>query len=142
MATTHLLDDSPLTRHHKKLILACSGGPFLDGYLLSIIGVALMGAQADLNLNASTVGVAGAVSLVGLFFGSLLCGPITDRIGRKLMYTADLLVMIIGSILCLWIGEGWQLILLRFVIGASVGADYPIATALLTEWIPKKQRGA
>jgi putative MFS transporter len=140
-ATTHLLDDSPLTRYHRKLIVACSGGPFLDGFLLSIIGVALVGAKEDLKLDASTVGVAGAVSLVGLFVGSLLCGPITDRVGRKVMYTADLVAMIIASVACLWIDAGWQLILLRFIIGASVGADYPIATALLTEWIPKKQRG-
>ena len=63
--TTHLIDDSPLTRYHKKLIVACSGGPFLDGYLLSIVGVALAGASADLDLDASTLGFAGAVSLVG-----------------------------------------------------------------------------
>lgn len=141
MTTTHLLDDSPLTRYHRKLIFACAGGPFLDGYLLSIIGVALIGAKADLDLTASDVGIAGAISLVGLFFGSLVCGPITDRIGRKVMYTADLLAMIIGSFLCLWIDAGWMLFVLRFIIGASVGADYPIATALLTEWLPKKQRG-
>ncbi|GCE36659.1 Major facilitator superfamily (MFS_1) transporter [Rhodococcus wratislaviensis] len=140
--TTHLIDDSPLTRYHKKLIVACSGGPFLDGYLLSIVGVALAGASADLDLDASTLGFAGAVSLVGLFFGSLIFGPVTDRIGRRVMYTADLLVMILASVACLWIDTGWQLIALRFVIGAAVGADYPIATSLLTEWIPKKSRGA
>ncbi|MBV6762836.1 MFS transporter [Rhodococcus opacus] len=140
--TTHLIDDSPLTRYHKKLIVACSGGPFLDGYLLSIVGVALTGASADLDLDASTLGFAGAISLVGLFFGSLVFGPITDRIGRRVMYTADLLVMILASAACLWIDAGWQLIALRFVIGIAVGADYPIATSLLTEWIPKKSRGA
>ena len=138
----HLIDDSPMTPYHRKLIWACGGGPFLDGYLLSIIGVALAGAGTDLDLDATDIGLAGAVSLIGLFFGSLIFGPITDRIGRRVMYTADLLVMIVGSALCLFIGAGWQLIVLRFVIGAAVGADYPIATSLLTEWIPKKQRGA
>ncbi len=142
MTTTHLLDDSPLTRYHKRLIVACSGGPFLDGYLLSIVGVALTGAKTELGLDASTLGIAGAASLVGLFLGSLVFGPITDRIGRRVMYTADLLLMIAASVLCLWIGTGWQLIALRLIVGLAVGADYPIATALLTEWMPKKQRGA
>ncbi len=140
-STGHLLDDSPLTRYHRRLIVACSGGPFLDGYLLSIIGVALTGAQADLKLDSSTLGIAGAVSLVGMFVGSLIFGPITDRIGRRVMYTADLLLMIVGSALCLVIGTGWQLIVLRLVIGVAVGADYPIATSLLAEWIPRKSRG-
>ncbi|WP_159706609.1 MFS transporter [Arthrobacter sp. 18067] len=140
--TTHLIDDAPLTKYHKRLIAACSGGPFLDGFLLSIIGVALTGASMDLALDAATIGIAGAVSLVGLFVGSLVFGPITDRIGRRVMYTADLLVMIAASIVCLWIEAGWQLIALRFVVGLAVGADYPIATALLTEWMPRKYRGA
>jgi putative MFS transporter len=138
----HLLDDSPLTSYHRRLIVACSGGPFLDGYLLSIVGVALTGAHTELKLSASTLGIAGAASLIGLFLGSLIFGPITDRIGRKLMYTVDLLVMILGSIACLWIGSGFELIAIRLVVGIAVGADYPIATALLTEWMPRKQRGA
>ena len=141
-STGHLLDDSPLTSYHKRLIVACSGGPFLDGYLLSIVGVALTGAKTDLALSANTLGIAGAASLVGLFLGSLVFGPITDRIGRRMMYTADLLLMIVASVACIWIGTGWQLIALRFLVGIAVGADYPIATALLAEWMPRKQRGA
>ena len=42
MTTAHPLDDAPLSRFHKKLALYASGGPFLDGYVLSIIGVALV----------------------------------------------------------------------------------------------------
>ena len=38
----HVLDDAPLSAFHKKLALYSSGGPFLDGYILSIIGVALV----------------------------------------------------------------------------------------------------
>lgn len=138
----HLIDDAPLTRYHRRLIAACSGGPFLDGYLLSIVGVALAGASAELSLGSVELGLAGAASLVGLFLGSLLLGPITDRIGRKMMYTVDLLAMVIASAACLFISDGFQLILLRLVVGLAVGADYPIATALLTEWMPKSRRGA
>jgi putative MFS transporter len=140
--SAHLIDDGPLTRYHRRLIAACSGGPFLDGYLLSIVGVALAGASAELGLDSVQLGLAGAASLVGLFLGSLLLGPITDRIGRKMMYTVDLLAMVVASAACLFINDGFQLILLRLVVGLAVGADYPIATALLTEWMPKKRRGA
>ncbi|MFJ4171160.1 MFS transporter [Paenarthrobacter sp. NPDC089714] len=141
-ASAHLIDDGPLTRYHRRLIAACSGGPFLDGYLLSIVGVALTGASAELGLGSVELGLAGAASLIGLFLGSLVLGPITDRIGRKMMYTVDLLAMVIASAACLFISDGFQLILLRLVVGLAVGADYPIATALLTEWMPKKRRGA
>jgi putative MFS transporter len=35
----------------------------------------------------------------------------------------------------------WELAWLRFLIGIAVGADYPIATSLLTEFSPRKYRG-
>jgi putative MFS transporter len=40
--TDHVLDDAPLSAFHEKLALYSSGGSFLDGYILSIIGVALV----------------------------------------------------------------------------------------------------
>ena len=42
MSAINAFDDAPLSRFHKKLALFTSGGPFLDGYVLSIIGVAMV----------------------------------------------------------------------------------------------------
>ena len=36
------LEDAPLNSFHKKLAIYSSGAPFLDGYILSIIGVVLV----------------------------------------------------------------------------------------------------
>jgi putative MFS transporter len=76
-----------------------------------------------------------------MFFGGLIFGPVTDRIGRKKMYTLDLAVLIVASVLSVFVTLPWQLIVLRFVIGAAIAADYPIATSLLTEWLPRRRRG-
>ncbi|MEN0135932.1 MAG: MFS transporter, partial [Rhodococcus sp. (in: high G+C Gram-positive bacteria)] len=35
-----LVDDARLLPFHKRLALHAGGGPFLDGYVLSIIGIA------------------------------------------------------------------------------------------------------
>src|SRR6202023_1907333 len=37
--------------------------------------------------------------------------------------------------------DGSTLLSLRFVLALAVGADYPIASALLSEFAPKRQRG-
>ncbi|MFC7849974.1 MFS transporter [Arthrobacter sp. NPDC057388] len=134
------VDEAPIRGFHRKLIVACSGGPLLDGYLLAIVGIALPGITKDMHLPASTEAMIGVASLIGMFFGGLICGPLTDRIGRKPMYTLDLLVLIIASVLSIFATEAWHLILLRFIIGAAIAADYPIATALLSEWLPTKRR--
>ncbi|MFB7223254.1 MFS transporter [Streptomyces sp. NPDC002596] len=142
MATTSIIDDSPLSRFHKKLLIQSSGGPFLDGWLLSIVGIALVGMQPDLGLSATELSLAGAAALIGIFMGGLVFGRVTDHIGRELMYTLDLLILVGASLLCAFVTDGWQIIALRFVVGLAIGADYPIATALLAEWLPAKKRGA
>src|SRR5215469_16768895 len=55
--TDHPLDDAPLSAFHKKLALYSSGGPFLGGYILSIIGVALVQITPQLNLNGTEQGL-------------------------------------------------------------------------------------
>ncbi|MDL9938643.1 MFS transporter [Gordonia sp. ABSL1-1] len=141
MTTHSVIDEAPYGRFHRKLVLLSSGGPFLDGYILGNIGVVIAGIETQLGLGATELGLVGAAALVGLFIGGLGFGRLTDIIGRKLMYTLDLSALLVGSILCLFVQEGWQLILLRLLLGIAIGADYPIATAMLSEWLPRKERG-
>ncbi|GAB2741517.1 MFS transporter [Kitasatospora kifunensis] len=135
------IDNAPYTAFHRRLALACSGGPLLDGYILSIVGVALIGMRPDLGLSTAEVSLIGASALVGMFVGGALFGVLTDRIGREVMYTADLIVMCVCSVLSFWVDGVWPLVLLRFVLGMAVAADYPIATSLLAEWLPTRHRG-
>lgn len=137
-----IIDESPMLKFHWKLLFQSAGGPFLDGWLLSIIGVALVGMQLDLKLSSFHLSLAGASALIGIFFGGLFFGRITDIVGRQLMYTIDLIVLVVCSVLCAFVDTAWQIILLRFLIGVAIGADYPIATSLLAEWLPVKKRAA
>lgn len=57
-----------------KLLVACCGGPFLDGYVMSIIGVALLGVAEDLNPTTAESGLIGAASLIGILFGATVFG--------------------------------------------------------------------
>ncbi|WP_035741785.1 MFS transporter [Arthrobacter sp. MA-N2] len=140
-ATSNLIDDAPLTNFHKKLTFFASGGPFIDGYALSIIGIALITMVPGLHLSMVETGLIGAASLVGIFFGGAIFGWLTDRIGRHKMYIADLIALALFSGLNSFATEVWQVVLCRFLLGAAIGADYPIATSLLAEFLPKKHRG-
>ncbi len=99
MKSFDVMDEAPTSRFHRKLLIACCGGPFLDGFVLSIIGVALVGIKADLMPSSAEVGLIGAASLIGIFFGATLFGALTDRIGREKMYALDLTVLVIGCAL-------------------------------------------
>jgi putative MFS transporter len=141
MASASVIDEARTTGFHRKLTLYSAGGPFIDAYVLSIIGVALVQAEDPLALGSVEIGLIGAAALVGIFVGGLVFGYVTDRVGRQTMYTLDLLLLIVGSILCLFVDAVWQLLALRFLLGVAIGADYPIATSLLAEFVPVRGRG-
>ena len=132
------IDEAPLNRFHRKLTLACSGGPLLDGYLLSIIGIALVGMSGPLHLTTTDESLIGAAALVGIFFGGLLFGRLTDKVGREVMYTIDLLVLVGGSLLSAFVTDAWQLIVLRFVIGLAIGADCSASPSWPGTWARRR----
>ena len=136
----HVIDDAPMNRFLAKIIVFSSGGAFLDGYVLSIIGVALVGLGAALDLSTTDSALIGAAALAGIFFGSLVGGRLTDHFGRRLMFLLDVAAIAATSLACVFVGEVWELVVLRFLLGFFIGADYPIATSLIAEFAPKKQR--
>jgi putative MFS transporter len=141
-AQSLVVEDSPLTPFLKKLTAYTSGGPFLDGYILTIIGMALIQLEPQLHLDTFWTGLIGAAALVGLLAGGAIFGYVTDLTGRQFMYQVDLIAIIILSLLQVFITSPLELAILRFLLGVAIGADYPIATALLTEFSPRKYRGA
>src|SRR5262245_32420341 len=112
----HVLDDAPLSAFHKRLALYSSGGPFLDGYILSIIGVALVQISPQLGLSGTTEGLVGAAALIGIFLGAFVGGWLTDRFGRQLLFTVDLIAIIVFSVAQFWVGSAFVLIVMRLLI--------------------------
>jgi len=140
-AAKRSVEDAPLNAFHRKLTVYSAGGPFLDGYVLSIIGVAMLQITQALQLSALWEGLIAASALIGVFFGGFLGGWFTDKYGRKVLYLVDLIAIVGFSVAQFWVESAWALFAWRLLIGIAVGADYPIATSLLAEFLPRKQRG-
>jgi len=135
------IEDAPLNGFHKKLAFSTSGSPFLDGYVLSIIGVIMSHLASALQINLFWEGLIASAALIGLFFGGFLGGWFTDRYGRKMLYVIDIAVIMVISIAQFWVDSAWLLFVFRLLIGVVVGADLPIATSLLAEFLPRNARG-
>ena len=56
------------------------------------------------------------------------------------MFVIDLVVIAVLSILCAVVQNPISLLILRFLVGVAVGADYPIATSMIAEFSPRKYR--
>ncbi|WCM49467.1 MFS transporter [Pseudomonas sp. WJP1] len=135
------VEDVPLNNFHRLLTARSGGGSFVDGYVLSIIGIAMMQITAALNLSEFWQGMIAASALMGVFFGGFLGGWLTDRLGRKKVYFIGPSLFIMCSLAQFWVESAPALFALRFIIGLAVGIEYPVATSLLVEFLPKKQRG-
>lgn len=140
-STTVDLEDVPFGRFHLHVAVAGSGGQFSDGYILGIIGIALTSATDDLALDALWLGLLGAASLAGLFFGSLFSGALIDRIGRHPVFAYDMLLLAALSLAQFWTAAAWQLLLLRLLLGLVLGADYAASKTLVSELAPRRSRG-
>lgn len=135
------IDSVPFSRFHKKLLIYSIAGPFCDGYILGIVGPALATMSGPLHLTPLWSGLLGSSVLIGIFVGAYLFGRITDRVGRRMMYTIDLAAFVVLSALQFFVTEPWQLFVLRLLLGIAVGADYPIASSMLAEFMPSRHRG-
>ncbi|MBW7983650.1 MFS transporter [Enterobacillus tribolii] len=133
-------DDINFTSIHRKILLWGSGGPFLDGYVLVIIGIALEQLTPALKLDAQWAGLVGAATLAGLFIGTALFGYIADLFGRRLMFLIDIIAIAVISAATMFISSPLELVLMRFLIGIVIGADYPIATSMIAEFSPTRHR--
>ncbi len=139
-STRKTIDDVAMTPFLRKITFFSSGGSFLDGYVLSLIGVALTQITPLFNLSEAWSAAIGASVLVGIFVGTILGGYLTDRVGRRTMFIIDIIAIGLFSLLSVFASEPLHFVLARFFIGVFVGADYPIATSLIAEFTPKKHR--
>jgi len=135
-----MLDDVGMTPFLRKVTFFSSGGPFLDGYVLAIIGVALVQMGPHLDPEGQWSALIGAAALIGLFIGTSVGGYVTDLIGRKMMFTIDIIAIAVLSIASMFVSNALQMVAMRFLIGIVIGADYPIATSLVAEFTPRRHR--
>jgi putative MFS transporter len=119
-----------------------NAGVFVDGYILSSIGLALLTLGPQFHLTPLTTGSLGAATLAGIFIGSPLAGHLTDRHGRRILMIADLCVFVVVAIAQIFAANVWELIALRFLLGVAIGADYAIAAPIVAEFLPSSVRGA
>lgn len=135
-------DDQQVTRRHRRILWASGLGIFLDGYDLSIMAIVLILLKPQWHLGPTMLGLLGTAALVGALIGGLFGGLIADRYGRKTVYLIDIAAFFIAALLSGFAWDITSLVILRFILGLGVGADYPLSSTYIAEFMPKNKRGA
>lgn len=135
------IEDVPLNGFHQLMSIRAGGGWILDGYVLSIIGVAIVQFSQHLQLDTFWQGMVAASAMLGTFCSGFLGGWLTDIVGRRRLFFVGPILFILGSVGTFWAESAMALFVLRFLVGVGVGLEYPVAGSLLTEFLPQKHRG-
>ena len=135
-----LIDNTPLKKAHYKIWFLSALGVFMDGLDLFIIAVALPLIAYEFQPSKWELGLIGAASPIGAIFGASALGYLTDKIGRKKLYVGSMVLFIFFSFFCAIAWSIKSLIVFRFFLGIGIGADYPISSTYLSEFMPKNIR--
>lgn len=139
----HRLDRLPWSRFHWLVIFALGTAWILDGLEVTIVG-SLSGALADsprLHLTGGEIGLAASAYLIGAVIGALFFGWLTDRLGRKKLFTLTVLVYVVATIACGFSWNFWSFAVFRLFTGAGIGGEYSAVNATIQELIPARRRG-
>ncbi|GAA2541577.1 multidrug effflux MFS transporter [Winogradskya consettensis] len=104
-------------------------GPLtIDMYLPSLPTI-----STDLNASAAAVQLTLTGTLIGLAFGQLLVGPLSDAVGRRVPLLSGIAVHILASVLCVIAPNLAMLGALRVLQGLGAAAAAVIATAMVRD---------
>lgn len=140
------LDQASTKGIHYRITALSAAGVFLDGYDISIIGVALtiiVSIHSFSYVNTPLgKGLMAASTTIGMLFGAIIFGYITDLKGRKFMYLWDMVIFIVFTALVAFVSFNFTtLFIFRLILGLAIGADYAISTTIISEFSPIKSRG-
>ena len=137
------LDRLPFNKAHRKLLVASGIGWAFDAMDVGLVSfvVAAIAADPHFNLTPTEKSWVLSIGFVGMAIGAAVGGFIADRVGRKTVFTATLIIFGIanGAMALSW--SLGMLLGARLIIGLGLGAELPVASTLVSEFSPTKQRG-
>src|SRR5476649_648265 len=137
------LERLPWGRFHTLVVAALGITWILDGLEVTLAGsiAGALKASPALRFSDADVGLAGSAYLLGAVAGALFFGWLTDRLGRKKLFTMTVLVYVVATIACGLSWNFWSFALFRMLTGAGIGGEYAAVNATIQEMIPARRRG-
>ena len=135
------LDRLSISSFHRRILWLIGIGMFFDGFDIyvagAVLGATLKSGFSTMGQNAQFV----SVTFLGMMLGAFFTGFLGDRYGRRFTYQANLAIFGVASIASAFAPSMPVLILLRFAMGAGLGAENVVGYATMTEFVPPQSRG-
>jgi AAHS family 4-hydroxybenzoate transporter-like MFS transporter len=123
-----------------RVLFLCTIAQIFDGYDISSISMAVPALIRSWGLPGPAFANTFVMSSVGIMIGALASGPIGDRIGRKPVLIASLVVLAVSSLACVQVTSVGDLAMLRLITGIGIGMLLPATVALSSDYLPERLR--
>jgi AAHS family 4-hydroxybenzoate transporter-like MFS transporter len=135
-----LLDRQPLHSFHLRLGVLCALAVLMDGFDAQAMGFVAPSLLEQWHISRVALSPILSSGLLGMLAGALLFGPLGDRLGRKRILVFCTLWFGAGSLLTARVNSVEPMVWLRLVTGFGLGGAMPNATALTSEYMPRRLR--
>lgn len=135
--------DEVLERRHWRWATLTSLADYIDAGSIVAGGAALTLWSKSFGMGATTVGLLAAFSsnAISTGIGALIGGRFGDLLGRKRIYSWDLLIYCFGMLWIIFAQDTTMLFIGYIIAGLAVGADVPTSWSLISELSPSTSRG-
>lgn len=137
-----LLNAAPVGALQWRVIICCFLVVMLDGFDTAAIGFIAPDIRLHWQLSAGDLAPLFGAGLLGLTAGALLCGPLSDRFGRKRVIEFCVALFGLFSLLSAFSTSLDMLVILRFLTGLGLGGAMPNTITMTSEYLPARRRGA
>jgi MFS family permease len=137
------LDRLPWSRWHWMVVTALGITWIIDGLEVTMMGAVstVLQEPQSLHFSGTEIGLLGTAYLAGAVLGALVFGYLTDRLGRKKLFTVTLGLYLVAAFLTAISWNFTSFACFRFLTGAAIGGEYSAINSAIDELIPARVRG-
>lgn len=125
----------------RKLLFSAGLSWMFDAMDVGLISFIIAALAAEWSLLPEQTGLFTSINSIGMAVGAAVSGILADKYGRKAILLWTLLIFSVASGLSALATSFTVLCLLRFVAGFGLGGELPVASTLVSESVPAKERG-
>ena len=134
------IDEHPFGRFQRLIFFMCFVIVLLDGFDTAAIGFIAPSLLTEWHLAKPDLAPVLSAALFGLAFGALVSGPLSDRVGRRLLMVGSVFLFGVACVASAFSANIGQLTVLRFITGIGLGAAMPGAVTMMDEFCPTRRR--
>ncbi|EHQ88869.1 MFS transporter [Desulfosporosinus youngiae] len=141
VSVSEVVDGLGVSKYTFKIYFLIGLALIFAGYNYMIVAYTMPQMAQEWALTKIQTGSLSSWSILGLLFGGLSAGVISDKIGRKKAFTIFVLVYSLLTFPVYYVQDFETFALLRVLGGIGFGGCIPIAITMMSESAPTKNRG-